>query len=185
MTGLDAGTDALVEIGCVVTDPNLEPVDEGISMVIRPPDAALAGMSELVTNMHRTSGLLPLIPAGMTVAEAETQVLEYVRQHVPEARKAPLAGSSVYVDRSFLAIEMPTLDAHLHYRVVDVSSIKELVKRWYPKAYFNNPGKTGNHRALGDVMDSIGELRYYRKTVFVDPDGSGPEASAPAGAATL
>lgn len=175
MTGLDLTVDALVEIACVVTDADLQPLDDGVSLVIRPPDAALEQMSDFVTGMHRESGLLPLIPDGVPLADAEEAVLGYVRQHVPEARKAPLAGSSVYVDRGFLARDMAQLDAHLHYRVVDVSSIKELVRRWYPKVYFQSPEKTGNHRALGDVLDSIAELQYYRTTVF---DG------APLGAGT-
>ncbi len=166
MTGLDLAVDALVEIACVVTDAELKPLDDGISLVIRPPQQALDQMSDFVTGMHRESGLLPLIAGGVGVDEAQAAVLQYVQQHVPEARKAPLAGSSVYVDRGFLARDMPGLDAYLHYRVVDVSSIKELVRRWYPKVYFQSPEKTGNHRALGDVHDSIAELRYYRSTVF-------------------
>lgn len=169
MTGLDLGRDALVEIACVVTDADLQPLDEGVSMVIRPPQDALEQMSAFVTEMHRASGLLPLIPSGMDVADAEAAVLAYVQRHVPEARKAPLAGSSVHVDRGFLARDMPLFDGHLHYRIVDVSSLKELVRRWYPRVYFNAPEKTGNHRALGDVHDSIAELRYYRGAVFNGP----------------
>jgi oligoribonuclease len=186
MTGLDLGADALVEIACVVTDADLEPLDDGIELVIRPPQQALDQMSEFVTEMHRESGLLPLITAGVGVAEAEEAVLEYVQRHVPDARKAPLAGSSIYVDRGFLARDMPRLDSHLHYRVVDVSSIKELVRRWYPKVYFQSPEKTGNHRALGDILDSIAELRYYRSTVFeATPGGSGAGRSGAAGTGTL
>ena len=184
MTGLDLGKDALVEIACVVTDAELRPLDEGISIVIRPPLQALEQMSAFVTEMHRASGLLPLISSGADLAEAENAVLSYVQRHVPEARKAPLAGSSVYVDRGFLARDMPLLDEHLHYRVVDVSSLKELVRRWYPRVYFNAPEKTGNHRALGDVHDSIAELRYYRGAVFSgppqQPDGAAAEETAPA-----
>jgi len=174
MTGLDLSIDALVEIACVVTDAQLQPLDAGVSVVIRPPHRAMAQMSEFVTNMHQESGLLPLIESGVPLAEAEELVLSYLRRHIPEARKAPLAGSSVYVDRGFLARDMPQLDQHLHYRLVDVSSLKELVRRWYPKVYFNAPAKTGNHRALGDILDSIAELRYYRETVFT---GSGPAAT--------
>lgn len=186
MTGLDLGADALVEIACVVTDADLQPLDDGIDLVIRPPQPALAQMSDFVTAMHRESGLLPLIDGGVEVAQAEAAVLEYVQRHVPEARKAPLAGSSVYVDRGFLARDMPHLDAHLHYRVVDVSSIKELVRRWYPKVYYQSPEKTGNHRALGDIHDSIAELRYYRSTVFeATPGGSSAGQSGAPAAGTL
>ncbi len=185
MTGLQVGTDALVEVACLVTDANLNPLDDGISLVIKPRQDAFDQMSELVAGMHRTSGLLPLIPAGVTAAEAEAEVLTYLRGHVPDARRAPLAGSSVYVDRSFLALEMPAFEGHLHYRVVDVSSIKELVKRWYPKVFFSAPEKTGNHRALGDVLDSIQELRYYREAVFQAREGAGAAPPASDGAATL
>ncbi len=167
MTGLDLAADALVEIACVVTDGQLRPLDAGVSAVIAPPAEALAGMSEFVRSMHRDSGLLPLIEGGITVVEAQRMVLDYVRQHIPDARKAPLAGSSVYVDRGFLARDMPDLDEHLHYRLVDVSSLKELVRRWYPRVYFQAPAKTGNHRALGDILDSIAELRYYRERVMI------------------
>jgi oligoribonuclease len=182
MTGLDLGADALVEIACIVTDADLEPLDDGVSLVIRPPQPALDQMSDFVTGMHRESGLLPLIPGGVGVGDAEAAVLDYVRRHVPDARKAPLAGSSVYVDRGFLARDMPGLDDHLHYRVVDVSSIKELVRRWYPKVYFQSPEKTGNHRALGDIHDSIAELRYYRSAIF---EGGAAGQSAGPGAGTL
>ena len=185
MTGLQVGTDALVEVACLVTDANLNPLDDGHSVVIRPRQEALDQMSELVTGMHRASGLLPLITSGVPAAEAEDQVMAYLRGHVPEVRKAPLAGSSVYVDRGFLAVEMPAFEGHLHYRVVDVSSIKELVKRWYPKVFFTAPEKTGNHRALGDVLDSIAELRYYRDAVFVGRGSAGAAPLAPEGAATL
>lgn len=166
MTGLVPGTDALVEVACIVTDAQLNPLDDGIEVVIKPPAAALAQMDDFVTNMHVKSGLLPLIPEGVPVAEAERLVMDYVTSHIPEPRKAPLAGSSVYVDRGFLAREMPALDEHLHYRLIDVSSIKELVKRWHPKSYFSAPEKTGGHRALGDIRDSIDELRHYREAVF-------------------
>ena len=181
MTGLDLAQDALVEIACVVTDAQLNPIDDGIEVVIRPPQPALDQMSDFVTTMHAESGLLPLIEAGTTVAQAEDDVLAYIQRHVPEAGRAPLAGSSVYVDRSFLARDMALIDGHLHYRLVDVSSIKELVRRWYPKVYFNAPAKTGNHRALGDVWDSIAELRYYRAAVFeaVDPAAGGSPQPRP------
>lgn len=166
MTGLDLRRDALVEIACVVTEADLTPVDEGVSLVIRPPDGALEQMDDVVVTMHNNSGLIHEIPHGIELGEAAAAVLDYVRRHVPEERKAPLAGSTVYVDRGFLARDMPELDSHLHYRVIDVSSMKELVKRWYPKVYYSAPEKTGNHRALGDILDSIAELRYYRSTTM-------------------
>lgn len=174
MTGLDLASDELVEIACIVTDSDLTPVDEGVSCVIRAGEAALANMPEVVVSMHTQSGLLPEIPGGITVEQAQSLVLEYVTSHVPTARKAPLCGSSIYVDRGFLAKFMPDLDAYLHYRVVDVSSLKELVRRWYPKVYYSAPEKTGNHRALGDILDSIAELAYYRQAVMVPlPEPSG------------
>ncbi|MFI0432091.1 MAG: oligoribonuclease [Candidatus Nanopelagicales bacterium] len=171
MTGLDTVNDALVEIAVIVTDAQLNPLDEGIDIIIAPPAEALVDMDEVVVNMHTASGLLEALADGTTLAAAGAQVLDYVRRHVPEPRKAPLAGSSVHVDRIFLARDLPELDAHLHYRIIDVSSIKELVRRWYPRVYFNAPAKTGGHRALGDILDSIRELRYYRETVFVDEPG--------------
>lgn len=171
MTGLDLGKDVLVEIAALVTEADLTPVDEGIDVVIRATHEQLAGMDPFVVNMHTESGLLPLIASGEDLVIAEDRVLEYVKQHVPEARKAPLAGSSIYVDRMFLAKYMPRLDAHLHYRLVDVSSVKELTRRWYPRVYFNAPKKVGGHRALADVFDSIRELRYYRSTVFATQPG--------------
>lgn len=182
MTGLDLQRDALVEIACVVTDAELQPLDDGVSVVIAPPPAAMDQMSDFVRAMHEESGLLPLIPTGVPLTEAAGTVLDYVRQHVPEPRRAPLAGSSVYVDRGFLARDMPELDEHLHYRLVDVSSLKELVRRWYPRVYFDSPPKTGNHRALGDVLDSIAELAYYRASVFTATEAG---AETPRPAATL
>ena len=171
MTGLDLGHDELVEIACIVTDGDLRALDDGVEAVIRPSDAALETMPDVVREMHTVSGLLEDIPSGIRLADAEALVLDYVRGHVPDAGRAPLAGSSVYVDRGFLSRDMPGLDAHLHYRVVDVSSIKELVRRWYPRVYFNSPKKNGGHRALGDIRDSISELRFYREAVFVAPPG--------------
>jgi len=162
----------------IVTDADLTELDEGVSIIIRPDDLSiLEGMDEVVVNMHTDSGLLELIPSGVSLAEAQEQVMAYVRQHVPEARKAPLAGSSVYVDRGFLARDMSELDAQLHYRLVDVSSVKEIARRWYPRAYFNSPEKKGNHRALGDIRESIAELRYYRDAVFVPPPGPDTESA--------
>jgi len=171
MTGLDPQSDELVEIACIVTEADLTEIDEGVSIVIKPGDEPLANMDEVVVKMHNESGLIHEIPNGTTLDDAQIRVLDYVKQHIPDARKAPLAGSSVYVDRTFLARYMPDLDAHLHYRLVDVSSIKELTKRWYPKAYYNTPEKTGNHRALADIRESIAELRYYRDAVMVPPPG--------------
>jgi oligoribonuclease len=171
MTGLDLGSDALVEVACVVTDADLRELDAGVTVVIRPPDAPFAAMPDIVREMHTASGLIEEIPLGTTLEAAEALVLDYIRSHVPDSRKAPLAGSSVYVDRGFLARDMPTLDAHLHYRLIDVSSIKELVRRWYPRVYFNSPQKRGNHRALADARESIAELRYYREAVLVAQPG--------------
>lgn len=173
MTGLDLDRHVIVEIACVVTDGNLQPVDEGVSFVVTATDHELEQMDEFVINMHTTSGLLPEIADGISVSDAEQLVLAYVQSHVSEARKAPLAGSSVYVDRGFLSKYMPTLDAYLHYRIVDVSSVKELTRRWYPRVYFASPQKEGNHRALADIFDSIKELTYYRSAVFVS--GEGPD----------
>ena len=171
MTGLYPDKDELVEIAAIVTDGELNELDAGISLVIKCNEAALAQMDDFVVNMHTESGLINEIAQGISLADAEAQVLEYVMKHVPEAKKAPLAGSSVYTDRGFLTKYMPTLDEHLHYRLVDVSSIKELVRRWYPRAYYALPEKHGNHRALGDIRESIAELRYYRDAVFVAAPG--------------
>ncbi len=171
MTGLELGSDALVEVACVITDAELRELDAGVSVVIRPPDAPFAAMPDIVREMHTASGLIEEIPHGTTLEAAEKLVLDYIRSHVPDPRKAPLAGSSVYVDRGFLSRDMPELDAHLHYRLIDVSSIKELVRRWYPRVYFNSPPKRGNHRALADARESIAELRYYREAVLVPPPG--------------
>jgi oligoribonuclease len=177
MTGLDLGRDALIEIAALVTDGELNIIDEGIDLVIKPPEEAVRQMSKVVRDMHTTSGLLKELPEGITLAEAETQVLDYVRTHVPGAKKAPLCGNSIATDRSFLARDMPALDAHLHYRMVDVSSIKELSRRWYPRAYFASPAKKGGHRALADITESITELRYYRAAVFVPHPGPDTETA--------
>lgn len=171
MTGLDPQKDEIVEIAVIITEADLTEIDEGLSIVIKPNDAPLAAMDDVVVAMHTASGLIDEIPQGTTLSDAEARVLEYVTSHIPEPRKAPLAGSSVYVDRMFLARYMPDLDSHMHYRLVDVSSIKELTKRWYPRAYFNTPEKTGNHRALADIRESIAELRYYRDAVMVPLPG--------------
>jgi oligoribonuclease len=171
MTGLDLTNDALVEIACIVTDGELNALDEGLDVVIKPPAEAVDGMSEVVREMHTTSGLLAQLPDGISLAEAQELVLAYIRQHVPESRKVPLCGNSIATDRSFLARDMPELDDFLHYRMVDVSSIKELARRWYPRAYFASPEKRGGHRALADIRESIRELRYYREAVFVPRPG--------------
>lgn len=184
MTGLDLTRDALVEVAAIVTDGNLNELDGGIDLVIRPADLTLLDqMDQVVTDMHTSSGLLTEIPNGVDLASAATAVLDYVRRHVPEPRKAPLAGSSVYVDRGFLARDMPELDRHMHYRLIDVSSVKELARRWYPRAYFNAPAKTGNHRALADIRESIAELRFYRDTIFVAEPGPSTAAARDAAAA--
>jgi len=171
MTGLDVERDDLIEIAVIVTDYDLTPLDAGIDLVIRPRAEALAAMGDFVRDMHTTSGLINELTGGISLADAEHRVLEYVRSHVPEARKAPLAGNSIGTDRAFLTRYMPTLDAHLHYRNVDVSSIKELAKRWYPRAYFASPSKNSGHRALADILESILELRFYRRAVFVPGTG--------------
>jgi oligoribonuclease len=171
MTGLDIERDALIEIACLVTDAELTLLDEGVDVVIKPPAEALAGMPEVVREMHTTSGLLAELPSGITVAEAQDIVLGYVRGHVGEPKKAPLCGNSIATDRWFIARDLPELDAYLHYRMVDVSSIKELARRWYPRAYFASPIKHGGHRALADIKESVQELRYYRETVFVPQPG--------------
>jgi len=171
MTGLDLVHDALTEISCLVTDSELNVLDEGMDVVIKPPAESLEQMKQVVRDMHTTSGLLEALPAGTTVADAEEQVLSYIRRHVPDANKAPLCGNSIATDRSFIARDMPALDAHLHYRMIDVSSVKELARRWYPRAYFASPEKNGGHRALADIQESITELRYYRATVFVPQPG--------------
>jgi oligoribonuclease len=171
MTGLDLARDALIEIACLVTNGDLTVLDEGIDLVIKPPAEALDYMLDVVREMHTASGLLDELASGVTLAEAQDQVLGYVRGYIPEPRKVPLCGNSIATDRSFIARDMPMLDAYLHYRMVDVSSIKELARRWYPRVYFASPPKHGGHRALADVRESIQELRYYREAVFVPPPG--------------
>ncbi|MHB1432274.1 MAG: oligoribonuclease, partial [Streptosporangiaceae bacterium] len=152
-------------------DANLTELDEGIDLIIKPPPEALAQMPDLVREMHTTSGLLAALDDGVTLAQAQDQVLGYVRARVPEARKAPLCGNSIATDRGFIARDLPALDGYLHYRMVDVSSIKELAKRWYPRVYFASPAKVGGHRALADIRESIAELRYYREALFVPLPG--------------
>ena len=175
MTGLDLKADALIEVAALVTDFELNVLGEGVDVVVKPPPEALDQMVEFVRNMHTSSGLLEQLDGGVTLEEAEQQVLAYIREHCPEGSRPPLAGNTVATDRAFLARDMPQLEAFLHYRIVDVSSIKELSRRWYPKAYFGAPAKRGNHRALADIQESIEELRYYRDAVFVPSPG--PDAS--------
>ena len=175
MTGLDLDNDALIEVAVVITDAQLNILDEGLDVVIRPSDAALAQMNDFVRNMHVVSGLLEELPSGLSMQEATDQVLAYIKRFVPQPGKALLAGNSVGNDRNFLLRDMPAVTDHLHYRLVDVSSIKELARRWYPKAYQGSPEKTGNHRALGDIRDSITELRYYREAIMVPAPG--PDAA--------
>ncbi|MFC1419213.1 oligoribonuclease [Streptacidiphilus cavernicola] len=175
MTGLSLETDALVEVAALVTDSELNILGDGVDIVVRPPAEAVAGMPDVVRAMHTSSGLLEELDQGVTLAEAEARVLAYIREHVPEAGKAPLCGNSVGTDRGFLARDMPALETHLHYRIVDVSSIKELARRWYPRAYYNSPKKVGNHRALADIRESIAELRFYREAVFVAQPGPDTE----------
>ena len=177
MTGLDLVNDALIEVAALVTDTELNVLGDGVDVVIRPPQEALDQMLDVVRTMHTSSGLLDELAAGTTMAEAEELVLAYIREHVPATRKAPLAGNTVFVDRGFLARDMPTLEAHMHYRIVDVSYIKELVRRWYPRVYFNSPVKSGGHRALSDIRESIEELKFYRQTIFVPQPGPDSEAT--------
>ena len=171
MTGLDLAVDELVEIAVVVTDFELNVLDPGFQIVIKPDDSALDNMGEFVTDMHRSSGLLDEIPHGVSLADAEFQALEYIQRFAPVEGKAPLAGNTIGTDRMFLAKYMPRVDRWLHYRNVDVSSIKELSRRWYPRAYFQAPAKHGGHRALADICESIRELAYYRAAVFVPQPG--------------
>ncbi|TDV52006.1 oligoribonuclease [Actinophytocola oryzae] len=180
MTGLDLSKDALVEIAVLVTDSELNIIDEGVDIVIHADDAVLDTMPDIVREMHANSGLTPLVRASaVSVAEAELQVLDYVRGHIPDPRTAPLCGNSIATDRGFIARDMPALDAHLHYRMIDVSSIKELCRRWYPRIYYAQPDKGLTHRALADIKESIRELRYYRGTAFVpQPGPSSDQAKA-------
>lgn len=171
MTGLDVDADGLVEVAALVTDGDLNVLGEGVDIIIKPSAAQLEHMDDFVTQMHTKSGLIELLDSGVTLREAEEAVLSYVRTFAPNPRKVPLAGNTVGTDRMFLARYMPELEQHLHYRNVDVSSIKELTKRWFPKAHYNSPTKSGNHRALADIQESIEELRYYREAVFVAAPG--------------
>lgn len=172
MTGLDLGSDRLIEIAALVTDAELNVLGDGVDVVIHADDAALFGMIDVVKQMHTRSGLSEEVRAStVDVATAEAMVLDYVRQHVKQPKTAPLCGNSIATDRGFIARDMPALDDYLHYRMIDVSSIKELCRRWYPRIYFGQPEKGLAHRALADIHESIRELMYYRRTVFVTPPG--------------
>ena len=171
MTGLDTVNDALIEVAVIVTDAELNPLGDGVNVVIAPPAGVTDRMDPFVRDMHTVSGLLEELPGGMTMAAAEALVLDYVREWVPDAGKAPLAGNTVGMDKTFLERDMPELMSHLHYRVIDVSSFKELARRWYPRIYFNSPAKHGGHRALADILESIDELRYYRAAMLVPHPG--------------
>jgi len=186
MTGLDLGKDALVEIAVLVTDSELNILDDGVDVVIHAEDAALDGMPDVVRDMHAKSGLTDAVRAStVTLAEAEKQALDYVRRHIPDARTAPLCGNSIATDRGFIARDMPALDAHLHYRMIDVSSIKELCRRWYPRIYYAQPDKGLAHRALADIRESIRELVYYRGTAFVPAPGPSSEQAKAVAEAVL
>ncbi len=171
MTGLDYVADALIEVAALVTDFELNVLGEGIDLIVKPPAEALEQMTPFVRSMHEKSGLLDELEGGITLAEAEAQVLAYIKENCGSQSRPPLAGNSVATDRTFLARDMPELESFLHYRIVDVSSIKELSRRWFPRAYFQSPAKRGNHRALADIQESIEELRYYREAVFVASPG--------------
>ncbi|POH58999.1 oligoribonuclease [Arthrobacter glacialis] len=171
MTGLDAVNDALIEVAVLVTDSELNILGDGVDVVIKPSDEALAQMGDFVRDMHTSSKLIEELAGGTTMEDAQAQVLAYIQKYVPQPNKAPLAGNSIGTDKVFLSRDMPELVEHLHYRVIDVSTIKELSRRWYTRAYFQSPPKTGGHRALGDIKDSINELKYYREAVFVPAPG--------------
>lgn len=186
MTGLDLTKDALIEIAALVTDADLNVLGDGIDVVIHAEDATLGAMPDVVRDMHARSGLTEEVRRSTTtIAEAQRQVLDYVRRHVPDPRSAPLAGNSIATDRGFIARDMPALDSHLHYRMVDVSSIKELCRRWYPRIYYAQPGKGLAHRALADIRESIRELAYYRQTAFVPQPGPTSEEAKAAAEALL
>ena len=183
MTGLDLGKDALIEVAALVTGPDLDILGEGVDLVIRADDAALDAMPQVVREMHAKSGLTDEVRRStVTMAEAEAAVLAYIKQFVPNPRSAPLCGNSIATDRGFLARDMPTLDDFLHYRMIDVSSIKELARRWYPRVYFGQPQKGLAHRALADIRESIRELEYYRQTLFVPLPGPDVDAARAIGA---
>jgi len=184
MTGLSLEKDVLVEIAVLVTDSELNVIGDGVDVVIKATPEQLASMNDFVRQMHTTSGLITEIPNGITIKEAEDRVIAYLESASTQPGKSPLAGNSVGVDRTFIARDMPRLNEYLHYRTVDVSSVKELTRRWFPKAYFNAPAKTGNHRALGDIQDSIAELAYYRQAVFTSAADSDENTAVKQGPTT-
>ena len=176
MTGLDLAQDRLLEVACLVTDAELTVLDEGLDLVLGAPTEALDAMVPVVRDMHAASGLTDAVrQSTISLAEAEERLLTYVRGHVPDPRKAPLCGNTIATDRAFLVRDMPALDSWLHYRMIDVSSVKELCRRWYPRAYFAAPVKRGGHRALADIWESVQELRYYRSAIFVSVPGPSSE----------
>lgn len=175
MTGLDLVGDALIEVAVLVTDSELNVLGEGVDVLIKPTDEQLANMNDFVREMHTKSGLLDELAGGLTMEAATRAAMDYIRQYVPVARKAPLAGNTIGTDRTFLARDMPELEQWVHYRNVDVSSLKELAKRWYPRILYQAPAKAGNHRALADIQESIEELRYYREAMLVAPPGPSTE----------
>lgn len=177
MTGLSLSDDALIEVAALVTDSELNVLGEGVDIVVRPPDSTLETMLEVVREMHTASGLLDALAGGTTLADAEAQVLAYVREHVKEPRKAPSAATRWARTEASSSVTCRLLESYLHYRIVDVSSVKELARRWYPRAYFNSPEKNGNHRALADIRESIAELRYYREAIFVPQPGPDSETA--------
>ncbi len=184
MTGLDLGRDALIEVAALVTDPDLNILGDGVDLVIHAEDALLDGMFDVVREMHDKSGLTEQVRLStIGVEEAEDRIMSYLTEHVPEPRSAPLCGNSIATDRAFLARDMPRLDAHLHYRMIDVSSIKELCRRWYPRTYYGQPLKGLAHRALADIKESIRELEFYRRTIFVSPPGLDVDAAKAVAAA--
>jgi oligoribonuclease len=186
MTGLDVGADLLIEVAALVTDSELNVLGEGVDVVISATAEQLERMPEVVRDMHAASGLTEaVLSSTVTLQDAEQQVLAYIKEHVPEAKKAPLCGNSIATDRGFLTRDMPELDGWLHYRMVDVSSVKELARRWYPRAYYNAPKKGGGHRALADIRESVQELQYYRSVVFVPQPGPSTAQAAAAAAAVL
>jgi len=178
MTGLNLDVDELVEVAVIITDSELNAVHEGFDIVINPSQDALDNMGEFVTNMHTSSGLIEEIPHGVSLKEAEAQVLAYINEHVPEGQKPPMCGNSIGTDRAFVVRYMPQVDSRLHYRNIDVSSLKELARRWYPRVYFNSPSKDGGHRALADIQESIRELDYYRQALLVAEPGPNSEEAA-------
>src|SRR6185312_10176987 len=186
MTGLDLTHDALIEVAAIVTDAELVPLDDGVDVIIHVDDDVLQSMLPVVRDMHASSGLTDAVRAStITLGDAERQIVDYVRGHVPEAKTAPLCGNSIATDRGFIIRDMPELDGYLHYRMIDVSSIKELTRRWYRRVYYGQPPKGLAPRALADIHESVQELRYYRATVFVPAPGPSTEEAAAAAAAVL